>query len=87
MTDSSSLIRALKISEANEVYNLAAQSFVGTSWDQPILTAEVTGVGVVNLLEAIRLNNPSVKFNQASTSEMFGLIQDEKQSESTLFLS
>lgn len=85
MTDPSSLIRALKISEANEVYNLAAQSFVGTSWDQPILTAEVTGVGVVNLLEAIRLNNPSVKFNQASTSEMFGLIQDEKQSESTLF--
>ncbi|MFF2290459.1 GDP-mannose 4,6-dehydratase [Peribacillus butanolivorans] len=85
VTDLSSLIRALKISEANEVYNLAAQSFVGTSWDQPILTAEVTGVGVVNLLEAIRLTDPSAKFYQASTSEMFGLIQDEKQSESTPF--
>lgn len=85
MTDLSSLIRALRISEANEVYNLASQSFVGTSWDQPILTAEVTGVGVVNLLEAIRLTDSSVKFYQASTSEMFGLNQDEKQSESTPF--
>lgn len=85
MTDLSSLIRAMEVSEADEVYNLAAQSFVGTSWNQPILTAEVTGIGVVNLLEAIRVTNPTVKFYQASTSEMFGLIQEEKQSELTPF--
>ncbi|MCP1093483.1 GDP-mannose 4,6-dehydratase [Bacillaceae bacterium OS4b] len=85
ITDLSSLIRALKISEANEIYNLASQSFVGTSWDQPILTAKVTGIGVVNLLEAIRLTDSSIKFYQASTSEMFGLNQGEKQSESSLF--
>lgn len=85
MTDLSSLIRAMEISKATEVYNLAAQSFVGTSWEQPILTAEVTGVGVVNLLEAIRFTNSTAKFYQASTSEMFGLIQEEKQSESTPF--
>jgi GDPmannose 4,6-dehydratase len=85
MTDLSSLIRALQLSNATEVYNLAAQSFVGTSWEQPILTAEVTGVGVVNLLEAIRLTNASIRFYQASTSEMFGLIQEEMQSEKTPF--
>jgi GDPmannose 4,6-dehydratase len=85
MTDVTSLIRALQISQATEVYNLAAQSFVGTSWEQPILTANVTGVGVVNILEAIRLTNPSIKFYQASTSEMFGLIQEEMQSEKTPF--
>ena len=85
MTDLSSLIRAMEVSKADEVYNLAAQSFVGTSWNQPILTAEVTGIGVVNLLEAIRFTNPTVKFYQASTSEMFGLIQEEKQSELTPF--
>ncbi|MCM3409932.1 GDP-mannose 4,6-dehydratase [Metabacillus litoralis] len=85
MTDISSLIRAIKISKASEVYNLAAQSFVGTSWSQPILTAEVTGVGVTNILEAIRLLDPSIKFYQASTSEMFGLIQESMQSENTPF--
>jgi GDPmannose 4,6-dehydratase len=85
MTDITSLIRALNISKAKEVYNLAAQSFVGTSWEQPILTAEVTGVGVTNILEAIRLTNPDIRFYQASTSEMFGLIQEEMQSENTPF--
>lgn len=85
MTDLSSLIRALNLSEPTEVYNLAAQSFVGTSWEQPILTANVTGVGVVNLLEAIRLTDPTIRFYQASTSEMFGLIQEPMQSESTPF--
>lgn len=85
MTDLSSLLRALQIARPTEVYNLAAQSFVGTSWEQPVLTAQVTGVGVVNLLEAIRLTNPSIRFYQASTSEMFGLIQEEMQSEKTPF--
>ncbi|MGO4496269.1 GDP-mannose 4,6-dehydratase [Paenibacillus sp. 2RAB27] len=85
LTDLSSIIRALVKSEANEVYNLGAQSFVATSWEQPILTADVTAVGVVNVLEAIRLTDPSIRFYQASTSEMFGLIQEEKQSEKTPF--
>ena len=85
MTDLSSLIRAIQLSNPTEIYNLAAQSFVGTSWEQPVLTAQVTGVGVVNLLEAIRLTNPSIRFYQASTSEMFGLIQEEMQSEKTPF--
>lgn len=85
MTDLSSLIRAIQLSRPAEIYNLAAQSFVGTSWEQPVLTAQVTGVGVVNLLEAIRLTNPSIRFYQASTSEMFGLIQEEMQSEKTPF--
>lgn len=85
VTDLSSIIRALNVSKATEVYNLAAQSFVGTSWEQPILTAEVTGVAVVKFLEAIRLVDPSIRFYQASTSEMFGLIQEEMQSEKTPF--
>lgn len=85
ITDVSSLIRCLEKSKADEVYNLAAQSFVGSSWDQPILTANVTGTGVVNLLEALRITNPAARFYQASTSEMFGLIQEEKQSETTPF--
>lgn len=85
VTDLSSLIRAIKKSNPREVYNLAAQSFVGTSWEQPILTAQVTGLGVVNMLEAIRLTDPSIRFYQASTSEMFGLIQEAKQSEKTPF--
>jgi GDPmannose 4,6-dehydratase len=83
LTDLSSLIRALETSCPNEVYNLAAQSFVATSWQQPILTANVTGLGVLNILEAIRITNNRIKFYQASTSEMFGLIQDEVQDEST----
>lgn len=85
MTDPMSLIRALKLANPAEVYNLASQSFVGTSWQQPILTAQVTGVGVLNILEAIRWVDPSIKFYQASTSEMFGLIQESKQSEKTPF--
>lgn len=85
LTDVSSLCRALQKSKASEVYNLGAQSFVGTSWEQPILTAQVTGVGVVNVLEAIRLMDPSIRFYQASTSEMFGLVQEPIQSEKTPF--
>ncbi len=85
LTDLSSLVHALGKSQADEVYNLGAQSFVATSWEQPILTAQVTGVSVVNLLEAIRIVNPQARFYQASTSEMFGLIQAERQSETTPF--
>lgn len=85
ITDLSSLIRAIEQSGAVEIYNLAAQSFVGTSWQQPILTAQVSGVGPINLLEAIRIVNPTARFYQASTSEMFGLIQADRQDESTPF--
>ena len=85
VTDLSSIIKALEVSDASEVYNLAAQSFVGSSWDQPVLTANVTGVAVTNMLEAIRLIKPEARFYQASTSEMFGLIQEPMQSESTPF--
>lgn len=85
LTDLSSLIRAMEASRADEVYNLGAQSFVGTSWQQPILTAQVTGVGAINALEAVRIVNPQARFYQASTSEMFGLIQAERQDENTPF--
>lgn len=85
LTDLSSLIRAMEKSQAGEVYNLGAQSFVATSWEQPLLTAQVTGVSVTNMLEAIRIVNPKARFYQASTSEMFGLIQAEKQDETTPF--
>ncbi len=85
VTDLASLARALERSAATEVYNLAAQSFVGTSWDQPVLTGTVTGLGAVNLLEAVRLVNPQARFYQASSSEMFGLIQAERQNERTPF--
>lgn len=85
LTDLSSSIRLLERSGASEVYNLAAQSFVGVSFDQPITTAEITGIGPVNLLEAIRIVDRSVRFYQASTSEMFGLVQAVPQSESTPF--
>ena len=85
LTDLSSLIRAMEKSQAEEVYNLGAQSFVGTSWEQPLLTAQVTGVGTVNVLEAVRIVNRRARFYQASTSEMFGLIQETRQSESTPF--
>ena len=73
LIDTGSLARALARSGAREVYNLAAQSFVATSWQQPLLTAQITGVGALNLLEAIRLHDPTIRFYQASTSEMFGL--------------
>lgn len=85
LVDVSSLVRALQKSKPDEVYNLAAQSFVGSSWDQPLLTGQVTGLGVVNLLEAVRLTVPNARFYQASTSEMFGLIQEPIQSEKTPF--
>jgi GDPmannose 4,6-dehydratase len=85
LLDLSSLIRAMEISAADEVYNLGAQSFVGTSWQQPVLTAQVDGVGAINVLEAVRIVNPKAHFYQASTSEMFGLIQTEKQDEKTPF--
>jgi len=85
LTDLSSLIRAMQVSKADEVYNLGAQSFVGSSWQQPILTAQVDGVGALNVLEAVRIVNDKAHFYQASTSEMFGLIQAKMQSESTPF--
>jgi GDPmannose 4,6-dehydratase len=85
LTDPSSLVRALEKSRASEVYNLGAQSFVATSWDQPVLTAQATGLGALHVLEAIRQVNPKARFYQASTSEMFGLIQAERQDEHTPF--
>ncbi|BDM24258.1 GDP-mannose 4,6-dehydratase [Pseudomonas sp. LRP2-20] len=85
LTDLSSSIRLLETTQATEVYNLAAQSFVGVSFDQPITTSEITGLGAVNLLEAIRIVNPKVRFYQASTSEMFGKVQEVPQVESTPF--
>ena len=85
LTDLSASIRLLQTTGATEVYNLAAQSFVGVSFDQPVTTAEITGVGPLNLLEAIRIVNPKVRFYQASTSEMFGKVQAIPQIESTPF--
>ena len=85
VVDMSSMLRALRESGAREVYNLAAQSFVGTSWSQPLLTGQVTGLGAANVLEAIRLTDPAIRFYQASTSELFGLIQAQQQDEKTPF--
>lgn len=85
LTDLSASIRLLQSTGATEVYNLAAQSFVGVSFEQPITTAEITGIGPVNLLEAIRIVNPKVRFYQASTSEMFGKVQAIPQTETTPF--
>lgn len=85
LTDQGSITRALKISQASELYNLGAQSFVATSWEQPVLTAEVDGVAVTKCLEAIRDVDAGIRFYQASTSEMFGLIQADRQDESTPF--
>ena len=85
LTDLSSSIRLLELSKATEIYNLAAQSFVGVSFDQPFTTAEITGIGVLHLLEAIRIVNPAIRFYQASTSEMFGKVQAIPQVESTPF--
>jgi len=85
LTDLSSSIRLLQTTSATEVYNLAAQSFVGVSFDQPVTTAEITGIGPVNLLEAIRIVNPKIRFYQASTSEMFGKVQAVPQREDTPF--
>ncbi|MED4585446.1 GDP-mannose 4,6-dehydratase [Brevibacillus choshinensis] len=83
--DLSSLSRAIKNSKPDEVYHLAAQSFVGSSWEQPILTAQSTGMGVLYVLEAIRETDPEIKMYQASSSELYGLIQEPRQSEETPF--
>lgn len=85
MTDLVSLINAMRVSRADEVYNLAAQSFVGTSWEQPVATAEIDALGVTNMLEAIRIVKPEAHFYQASTSEMFGKVQEMPQTEATPF--
>lgn len=85
MTDVVSLINAMEISQADEVYNLAAQSFVATSWEQPLATAQIDAVGVTNMLEAIRRVKPTARFYQASTSEMFGKVQEVPQKETTPF--
>jgi GDPmannose 4,6-dehydratase len=85
LTDLSASIRLLERSGADEVYNLAAQSFVGVSFDQPVTTAEITGIGPLNLLEAIRCVNSKIRFYQASTSEMFGKVQAVPQDEDTMF--
>ena len=85
MTDLVSLVNAMRISEADEVYNLAAQSFVATSGEQPLATAQIDALGVTNMLEAIRMVKPSCRFYQASTSEMFGLVQETPQRETTPF--
>lgn len=85
LTDIASIIRALIISKPDEVYNLGAQSFVATSWEQPLLTADATGLGALHILEALRQVRPEARFYQASTSEMFGKIQEPAQSEKTPF--
>lgn len=85
LTDLSNTVRLLQTCQPNEVYNLAAQSFVGVSFEQPVTTAEITGIGAVNLLEAIRIVDSSIKFYQASTSEMFGKVQEIPQTETTPF--
>ncbi len=85
LTDQGSATRLMEQCEPDEVYNLAAQSFVGVSFEQPSTTAKITGLGAVNLLEAIRIVNPKIRFYQASTSEMFGLVQEIPQTEGTPF--
>jgi len=85
LSDLSSLIEAIKISDPDEVYNLAAQSFVGASFEQPISTSQVSGLGVTRVLEVIRLVNPKIKFYQASTSELYGQGKAKSQNELTPF--
>ncbi len=85
LTDLGSNVRLLESVRPVEIYNLAAQSFVGASFDQPNTTTQVTGVGVLNLLEAVRIVDPGIRFYQASTSEMFGRVQAIPQSETTPF--
>lgn len=85
LLDAASLIEAIKVSQPDEVYNLAAQSFVADSWPQPIFTGQVTALGVTNLLEAVRLIKPNARFYQASSSEMFGKVVETPQSENTPF--
>ncbi|MDF2840557.1 MAG: gmd [Clostridia bacterium] len=85
MTDIVSLISAVKLSQPDEVYNLAAQSFVAASWKQPLTTTDINAIGVANILEAISIAKPQARFYQASTSEMFGLVQEVPQKETTPF--
>jgi GDPmannose 4,6-dehydratase len=85
LTDYHSLVSAVRQARPNELYNLAAQSFVHTSWTQPELTGQVTGLGVVRVLEAVRLVDPSIRFYQASSSEMFGQVRETPQTEDTPF--
>jgi len=85
MTDPISLIAAMRTAQPDEVYNLAAQSFVTTSWEQPLATASIDATGVINILEAVRAVKPTARFYQASTSEMFGLVQETPQRETTTF--
>ncbi|PNV84573.1 MAG: GDP-mannose 4,6-dehydratase [Sulfurimonas sp.] len=85
LTDQANSVRMVAEIKPDEIYNLAAQSFVGVSFEQPLATAHITGLGCVHLLEAIRIVNPKIKFYQASTSEMFGLVQEIPQRESTPF--
>ena len=85
LLDENSLINALNESEADEVYNLAAQSFVPTSWNQPVLTGEFTALGVTRMLEAVRVVDPKIRFYQASSSEMFGKVRETPQNEATPF--
>lgn len=85
ITDLSSLVRIVEKVQPDEVYNLAAQSFVGTSWEQPILTGNTTGLAVTNMLEAVRIAKPDARFYQASSSEMFGKVVETPQKETTPF--
>jgi len=85
LTDQANSIRMVMEIQPDEIYNLAAQSFVGVSFEQPLATAHITGLGCVHLLEAIRIVNPKIRFYQASTSEMFGEVQEIPQKESTPF--
>jgi GDPmannose 4,6-dehydratase len=85
LSDLSSLTRVVRSVQPDEVYNLAAQSFVKTSWQQPLLTGAITGLGCANVLEAVRIEKPDARFYQASSSEMYGLIQEPMQSETTPF--
>ncbi|WP_340033744.1 GDP-mannose 4,6-dehydratase [Paenibacillus sp. FSL E2-0202] len=85
LLDMGSLINAVRISNPDEVYNLAAQSFVATSWIQPVATGQATGIGVTNMLEAVRLVKPDARFYQASSSEMFGKVVETPQKETTPF--
>jgi len=85
LLDQNSLVNAIKQAEPQEVYNLASQSFVPTSWNQPVLTGEFTALGVTRMLEAVRLVNPRLRFYQASSSEMFGMVRESPQNETTPF--
>lgn len=85
LLDEASLVHALREANPDEVYNLASQSFVGESWKQPVYTGEVTGLGAMRMLEAVRQVNPKIKFYQASSSEMFGAVKEAPQRETTAF--